>query len=213
MIWPKEITLVSRTQPSGPLCFWQCFNSSLLCITNTVCEETFCIRPVVAPFSDLVNFCHFGHWSIFFKDNLHHYHHQYYLLDHLDHLRLAELRKWIVLIATPNNSHSVWPAESYSCRSVPSVKQQSQIMELNVHCAVFKWWALVCTFVHKWNTTDHSSQVDRGCIYEDLGRLHSPSQRFKLWCATTAWLLSSSLVQWGKNRQLALREKQKPSNL
>ena len=24
MIWPKEVTLVSRTQPSGPLCLWQC---------------------------------------------------------------------------------------------------------------------------------------------------------------------------------------------
>ena len=25
MIWPKEVTLMSRTQPSGPLCLWQCF--------------------------------------------------------------------------------------------------------------------------------------------------------------------------------------------
>ena len=25
VIWPKEVTLVSRTQPSGPLCLWQCF--------------------------------------------------------------------------------------------------------------------------------------------------------------------------------------------
>ena len=25
MIRPKEVTLVSRTQPSGPLCLWQCF--------------------------------------------------------------------------------------------------------------------------------------------------------------------------------------------
>ena len=24
--WPKEVTLVTRTQPSGPLCLWQCFN-------------------------------------------------------------------------------------------------------------------------------------------------------------------------------------------
>ena len=24
VIWPKEVTLVSRTQPSGPLCLWQC---------------------------------------------------------------------------------------------------------------------------------------------------------------------------------------------
>ena len=23
-LWPKEVTLVSRTQPSGPLCLWQC---------------------------------------------------------------------------------------------------------------------------------------------------------------------------------------------
>ena len=25
MIWPKEVTLVSRSEPSGPLCFWQSF--------------------------------------------------------------------------------------------------------------------------------------------------------------------------------------------
>ena len=25
MIWPKEVNLVSRTQPLGPLCLWQCF--------------------------------------------------------------------------------------------------------------------------------------------------------------------------------------------
>ena len=25
MIRPKEVTLLSRTQPSGPLCLWQCF--------------------------------------------------------------------------------------------------------------------------------------------------------------------------------------------
>ena len=25
VIWPKEVTLVTRTQPSGPLCLWQCF--------------------------------------------------------------------------------------------------------------------------------------------------------------------------------------------
>ena len=28
MIWPKEVTLVTRTQPSGPLCLWQCFSSA-----------------------------------------------------------------------------------------------------------------------------------------------------------------------------------------
>ena len=27
VIWPREITLVIRTQPSGPLCLWQCFQS------------------------------------------------------------------------------------------------------------------------------------------------------------------------------------------
>ena len=26
MIWPKEVNLVSKTQPSGPLCLWQCFH-------------------------------------------------------------------------------------------------------------------------------------------------------------------------------------------
>ena len=25
VIWPKEVTLVRWTQPSGPLCLWQCF--------------------------------------------------------------------------------------------------------------------------------------------------------------------------------------------
>ena len=25
VMWPKEVTFVSRTQPSGPLCLWQCF--------------------------------------------------------------------------------------------------------------------------------------------------------------------------------------------
>jgi len=30
VIWPKEVTLVSRTQPSGPLCLWQCL---ILCIS------------------------------------------------------------------------------------------------------------------------------------------------------------------------------------
>ena len=28
VIWSKEVTFVSRTQPSGPLCLWQCFSSS-----------------------------------------------------------------------------------------------------------------------------------------------------------------------------------------
>ena len=30
MIWPKEVTLVSRTQPSGPLCLWQCLNLKIV---------------------------------------------------------------------------------------------------------------------------------------------------------------------------------------
>ena len=34
MIWPKVVTLVSRTQPSGPLCLWQCFY--LYWITGTI---------------------------------------------------------------------------------------------------------------------------------------------------------------------------------
>ena len=138
-------------------------NFSLLCKTNTVCEETFCARTVVAHFSGAVNFCQrclLGHLSIFFKENLHdhqhQHHHLYYLLDHLDHLRLAELRKWIVLIATPNNSHSVWPAESYSCRSVPSVKQLSRRIEFNVQCLNDEHlYALL--YASKWNTTDPSS--------------------------------------------------------
>ena len=31
VIWPLEATLARWTQPSGPLCHWQCFCSSLLC--------------------------------------------------------------------------------------------------------------------------------------------------------------------------------------
>ena len=35
VIWLKSVTLVSRTQPSGPLCLWQClyFSSNEHCIT------------------------------------------------------------------------------------------------------------------------------------------------------------------------------------
>ena len=32
MIRPKEVTLVSRTQPSGPLCLWQCL--TIMCPLN-----------------------------------------------------------------------------------------------------------------------------------------------------------------------------------
>ena len=30
VIWPKQVTLVSWTQPLGPLCLWQCFRVSLI---------------------------------------------------------------------------------------------------------------------------------------------------------------------------------------
>ena len=30
VIWPQEVTLARWTQPSGPLCLWQCFQLSLL---------------------------------------------------------------------------------------------------------------------------------------------------------------------------------------
>ena len=36
MIWPKEVTLVSRTQPSGPLCLWQRFKFWFLQISSGV---------------------------------------------------------------------------------------------------------------------------------------------------------------------------------
>ena len=29
VIWPTEVTLVSRTQPSGPLCLWQYLKDNL----------------------------------------------------------------------------------------------------------------------------------------------------------------------------------------
>ena len=35
VIWPKEVTLVTRTQPSGPLCLWQCF-FLILCLFSYV---------------------------------------------------------------------------------------------------------------------------------------------------------------------------------
>ena len=37
----KEVTLVSRTQPSGPLCLWQCFNFTLARIINMFISRIF----------------------------------------------------------------------------------------------------------------------------------------------------------------------------
>ena len=40
MIWPKEVTLVSRTQPPGPLCLWKCFTDQLNSKnSNIYCRE------------------------------------------------------------------------------------------------------------------------------------------------------------------------------
>ena len=36
VIWPKEVTLVSRTQPSGPLCLWQCLKCKIRFIYGSV---------------------------------------------------------------------------------------------------------------------------------------------------------------------------------
>ena len=43
MIWPKEVTLVSRTQPSGPLCLWQCFENETIfhLIERCICWRIF----------------------------------------------------------------------------------------------------------------------------------------------------------------------------
>ena len=38
VIWPKEVILVSRTQPSGPLCLWHCLSFSLNPIFNKHCS-------------------------------------------------------------------------------------------------------------------------------------------------------------------------------
>ena len=40
VIWPKEVTLVTRTHPSGPLCLWQCLMVSLN--INTVNDFFIC---------------------------------------------------------------------------------------------------------------------------------------------------------------------------
>ena len=42
-IWPKEVPLASRTQPSGPLCLWQCFYNHCIyrCIVINTTRETF----------------------------------------------------------------------------------------------------------------------------------------------------------------------------
>ena len=53
VIWPKEVTLVSRTQLSGPLCLWQCFRFRLwldfkqhsMAVTKTTCIWEFWPEP------------------------------------------------------------------------------------------------------------------------------------------------------------------------
>ena len=47
VIWPKEVTLISRTQPSGPLWLWQCFFS----IDNQYLESPLKHRPTKSPTS------------------------------------------------------------------------------------------------------------------------------------------------------------------
>ena len=46
VIWPQEVTLVRWTQPSGPLCLWQCLDSSST--TSAICPPTI-LLPFLAP--------------------------------------------------------------------------------------------------------------------------------------------------------------------
>ena len=48
-IWPIEVTLIRRTQPLGPLCVWQCFNS-LRCV-NFCLSELLQYRAFAAPYA------------------------------------------------------------------------------------------------------------------------------------------------------------------
>ena len=41
VIWPQEVTLVRRTQPSGPLCLWQC-----LCYWCVAGKSDFVLIPI-----------------------------------------------------------------------------------------------------------------------------------------------------------------------
>ena len=34
--WPKEVTLVNRTQPSGPFCLWQCLYFVFVSVSTTM---------------------------------------------------------------------------------------------------------------------------------------------------------------------------------
>ena len=73
VIWPKEVTLVSRTQPSGPLCLWQCFiilsprGCLLIGQTNLNSAPGFVLSPNWTPWShmwrDLLTFLAPWSWS------------------------------------------------------------------------------------------------------------------------------------------------------
>ena len=39
-IWDFEVSLVSRTQPSSPLCLWQCFFSQMECTNKVVMHNS-----------------------------------------------------------------------------------------------------------------------------------------------------------------------------
>ena len=63
LIWPKEVTLVSRTQPSGPLYLWQCLYNILCypavfipnvfickCVFSKPCPWSVFLHSLVCPF-------------------------------------------------------------------------------------------------------------------------------------------------------------------
>ena len=47
-VWPQEVTLVRWTQPSGPLCLWQCFPFALWLCTS---QSTFRQKTFVLPWN------------------------------------------------------------------------------------------------------------------------------------------------------------------
>ena len=50
VIWPEQVTLVSRTQPSGPLCLWQCFQISGLARAGYNQEGSMEVFPLIYGF-------------------------------------------------------------------------------------------------------------------------------------------------------------------
>ena len=68
VIWPKEVTLVRWTQPSGPLCLWQCLHTFLFYLSNLwhLITWTNLVSPAMAGCVWYV--CHLRCWLFFSQD-------------------------------------------------------------------------------------------------------------------------------------------------